>query len=895
MKRFTAMLVGCALFGALVAVSAAAEPEDAKGIEFFEKRIRPVLVEHCYKCHSSGSDEVKGGLLLDTRAGIRAGGDSGHAVVPGNLDESVLIESIRYESYEMPPDRQLPDRVIANFVKWVEMGAPDPRDGASAAVRKTIDFDEARQFWSFQPPRRSPMPEVADRSWPRGAIDRFILARLEDEGLRPVEDADRRTLIRRATFDLTGLPPTPDEVEAFVVDESPQAFEKVIDRLLASPRFGERWGRHWLDVARYAESTGMDRNYTTPTAWRFRDYVIDAFNADKPFDRFIMEQVAGDLLPADGETQYNEQLIATGFLALGPKGLNERDADKFQMDVVDDQIDATSRGFLGLTVGCARCHDHKFDPIPTANYYGMAGIFRSTTTYAGNDSPDNRNARNATGVRPLGRDGEKLQAALDQHREEVKDLESQLKKAEKELASLRKDFDKRAAGVPAASDVPPVKKLKQPFLLEAAGVAPKPTTVKAKQALIEAKRAKQQVIAIAKKKAAAKSDDESDAKEPDAKESPVTPDEIAAAEADVAALEAQLAELIEAAPPEPAGAMGVSEAEEIADCRIYVRGEKTPDADVPPRGFVTVAMTEPAPEIGTDTSGRLELARWLASTDNPLTARVMVNRIWHHLFGAGLVTSVDNFGSLGDRPSHPELLDYLAIEFMEEGWSVKRAIRSIMLSRAYQLSSEHDDHNYSVDGDNRLVWRMSRRRLDAESIRDAVLSFSGEIEYTTPEHGSIVAEAGHGEVGRGLKPEVFESYGNYRSVYMPILRGAVPDVLRVYDVADPNLVVGARDVTTVATQALFMMNSPFVMDQCEAAGRRILADEDRDDAGRIELAYRLALGRPPDATELDRSLEYIKEYDSMLDDDMPDAERQSDLWTSFCQVLVSSAEFRYLY
>src|SRR5579884_1414937 len=359
-------------------------PPTADQVAFFEKKIRPVLADSCFSCHSKESGKSKGGLLLDTRDAVLKGGANGPALVPGEPNKSLLIKALRYhnENLHMPPKGKLPDAVIADFEQWVRMGAPDPRTGGAVA-RHDIDIEKGRRFWAFQPPRKHAAPRVRDTAWPRSDVDRFLLAAMEAKGVKPVADADRATLLRRVTFDLTGLPPTPEEVDAFVNDKAPDAYEKVVDRLLASPRFGERWGRHWLDVARYAESSGKEVNINYPQAWRYRDYVIRSFNDDKPFDRFAREQLAGDLLPAANDRQQAEQLTATGFLAIGPKSHNERLPLHFELDVADEQIDATTQAFLGLTVACARCHDHKFDPIPQKDYYALAGIFRSTETCYG--------------------------------------------------------------------------------------------------------------------------------------------------------------------------------------------------------------------------------------------------------------------------------------------------------------------------------------------------------------------------------------------------------------------------------------------------------------------------------------------------------------------------------
>lgn len=818
----------------------AVKKDDKAGIEFFEKKIRPVLVTQCYECHAADSKKVKGGLLLDTRDGIRKGGESGAAVVPGNAGDSLLIEALKYDGLEMPPKQKLPDSVIADFVKWVEMGAPDPREGKAAVVRKEINFEEAKNFWAFQPPKVTAPPKVKNTAWPRTDIDKFILAQLEEKKLRPVADADKATLLRRVTFDLTGLPPTPEELTAFLGDKSPTAFEKVVDRLLASPRFGERWGRHWFDVARYAESTGKERNIAFPYAWRYRDYVIDAFNTDKPYDRFITEQVAGDLLPAANDDERRSHLIATGFLTLGPKSVNEKNAEQFLMDTVDEQIDVTTRAVLATTVGCARCHDHKFDPIPTADYYAMAGIFKSTSTLAGIRS----NTRAVAESELLKLGATTLAAATgnagpNPNQEEIDKLEKELLRAREIL-----------------KDPKIVKKAKQK------GKGDVVERAKDRIAELEAKLAK---LGYAPN-ASAKTDKKTAAS--------------------------------------PAGdqyAMAVQDARKPADCEICIRGEVKDRGPSVPRDFVTVLKTASTPKVDPLHSGRLELAQWLVSRDNPLAARVMVNRIWYHLFGTGIVETVDNFGALGERPSHPELLDLLAVRFMDEQkWSVKQAIRGIVLSRTYQLDSRHDDANYAIDPENRLVWRMTRRRLDAEAIRDATLAASGKLDVAPPS-GSSVMNLASGEIGRNVRVTDLGVGDNHRSVYLPLLRGIVPEMLNVFDAADPSLVVGQREVTTVATQALFMMNSPFVIEQSEALAKRLVAQSSMDDAARVELAYQLTLGRGATSIEKQRVIHYLDEVRKSLPESTGSGktkithDRTLDAWTTFCQTLFASAEFRYVY
>ncbi|HWB13440.1 MAG TPA: DUF1553 domain-containing protein [Pirellulales bacterium] len=803
-------------------------------LDFFEKKIRPVLVRNCYECHSGDVKKAKGGFVLDTRMGLRKGGESGAALVPGQPDESLLIEAVRYEGLEMPPNGKLPDDVIDDLAKWVEMGAPDPR--VARPKNKGLNLAEARRWWSFQKPKPSPPPQVANSSWPRTDVDRFVLAGLERSGLKPVTDADPETLLRRVTFDLTGLPPTPEEIDAFLRGPSESAFAAVVDKLLESPRFGEKWGRHWLDVARYGESAGKDRNAPFRYAWRFRDYVIDSFNADKPYDRFIVEQLAGDLLNAKTTQERNTLAVATGFLAIGPKGLIERNPEQYRMDVVDDQIDATTRAFLGLTVACARCHDHKFDPIPTADYYSLAGIFRSTETLPGVRPDRNREFLSDKALLTLADPSvpERVNAAEARQRQVQQAERSRL---QAQLASLRDEVKKLAEVVK-----------KQPQAKKGKRRPPAGAGQQIKQLRTEMKQ-----------------------------------------------IEDRLAELDDA--PQPAGekAMGVRDAVPM-NCRVLNRGEvKDPGPEVT-RGVLTVLRTPQSNHVNPAHSGRLEMARWIASTDNPLTARVMVSRVWQHLFGEGLVPTVDNFGALGEESSHPELLDTLAVQFMNDGWSVKRLIRSLVTSRVYQLSSQHSATNYAVDPENRLLWRMQRRRLDAEEIRDALLAASGQLNLERPQ-GSPVMEMDNGDgKGKGGKDgkmkEAMQTLVNHRAVYLPMYRGNVPEALAVFDMADPSLIVGKREVTTVATQALFLMNSPFVLKQSAEMAKRLLDQKDMQDPARIELAYHLALGRKPSSNEVTRIEKFLDDFRRTADN--KDRGRVG-AWSSVCQTLFASAEFRYLY
>jgi len=771
---------------------------------FFENRIRPVLATHCGKCHSKSAEDVGAHLYVDSREGLRRGGDSGAAIVPGHPDRSLLIQAIRYsDDLQMPPDEPLPAAVIADFETWVKMGAPDPRSsGATPSDETSGALSKGREFWSFQLPVRVEPPAVAATDWPRDDIDRFLLARLEAEGLQPVGDAARSRLLRRVTFDLTGLPPTPDELDAFLQDDSPRAFEAVVDRLLASPHFGERWGRHWLDVARYGESTGKT-NFNYPQAWRYRDWAISAFNDDKPYDRFIREQIAGDLLPADDDTQRAGQLVATGFLAMGTKALDNLDNEQFQLDMIDEQIDSTSRAFLGLTVSCARCHDHKLDPISQQDYYALAGIFRSTQTCYGT----------LPGVFPNFNGSS--------------------------LIELPDDADVPSSVEPIAAD----RRARMEQRLEA---------LLAQRAQVPRDQANR--------------------------------DRMRRLTSQISTLQYRL--LIDRPEGDPRRfAMGVQEHPLPRNSPLYVRGELSQPGRIVPRGLIAILRSDATPAITTG-SGRRELADWLASPENPLTARVMVNRVWMHLFGRGLVATPDNFGHAGARPSHPELLDTLAVDFMEDGWSIKRLIRRMVLSRAYGLDSTFDERNYEIDPDNALVWRMSKRRLEGEVIRDALLFVSGSLE-TSPPTGSIVARVGEG-LSAFVRAQRMDVMDRHRSVYLPVVRDQVSESLSLFDFADPNLVSGLRPTTTGPAQALYFMNGELVLRESDVLAASVLR-RPRSHRDRIAALYRRLLAREPTPAEQEQALTFLDEFNGRGDSD--DAR---EAWSAFCQALLASAEFRYL-
>jgi hypothetical protein len=732
---------------------------DPKKLEFFESRIRPILIEHCYECHSAKSEEVKGSLLVDSAAGLLRGGDSGPAIIAGKPNESPLIEALRYEGVEMPPAGRLPANVIKDFERWVEMGSPDPRtdDPAPGVIKpqRTIDLEAGRQFWAFRPIADHQRPVVTNKSWPKSDIDAFILQKLEAAGLKPASDADRRTLIRRIYFDLVGLPPSPEEVTAFLKDESDDALKSVVDRLLESPQFGVHWGRHWLDVARYADSNGADFNATFHNAWKYRDYVISSFNRDKPFDQFVREQIAGDLLPHENDERLTEGIVATGFLMLGTKMLSERDKEKLTMDVVDEQLNTIGQSFMAVTVGCARCHDHKFDPIPTKDYYALAGILKSTRTLQG----ESQQYVSTWPRRELPAE-EKHVAAVKNFEVTKKELQESIKSVKTESDSLKKKVDELRKGTNSLLVDDSEAKLTgnweastytKPFIgkgyihdgksekgekwaeftiriprsatydiqLAYAGTRGRATNVP-----ISVKHAESEVEVTLNQEIKGPIDGlfaslghfPFDSEKPavvtistrgtegyvlidalrlvelDDKGNPVVNEvssedkELMKAEADLEAASAQLKQLEDDlgqldknAPPPLPRAIAVAEAEETVDCEINIRGEHRNLGPKAPRGFLQVAYSGPAPQIAEKQSGRLELANWIASPDHPLTARVFVNRIWHHLMGQGIVASVDNFGRLGNTPTHPELLDRLAADFMRDGWSTKQTVRQIVL------------------------------------------------------------------------------------------------------------------------------------------------------------------------------------------------------------------------
>jgi mono/diheme cytochrome c family protein len=809
-------LVGLLLAG-LPAFAAEPKPS-AADLEHFENKVRPFLVEHCQKCHGADAKKSpRGGLKMLSRADLLAGGDTGPAIVPGDPGKSLLITSLKYhdESLKMPPVGKRPDAEIAELEKWIKVGAPWPEATANATDKPkngTLFTEEQKKFWAFQPVKAPNIPHPLGTF--ANEVDAFILAKLEAKGMTLSQPADKRTLLRRVTFDLIGLPPTPEELEAFEKDTSLQAFAKVVDRLLASPHYGERWGRHWLDVARYADSNGMDENTAFGNAWKYRDWVVKAFNNDMPYDRFVREQLAADLLPPleDRKAQL-DRLAALGFLSIGPKLLAEPDKQKMLIDIADEQLDTVGKAFIGLTLGCARCHDHKFDPIPARDYYSLLGIFTSTRTMQGLGTVAKAHERSLNGP----------------DTPEVAAIRKKLETVRRDLRKLEQEFGKL------------------------------PETEKEKRHEIHLK-------AEAKRK------------------------EIKDLEATIPANEFVLA--VEEG---TAAAYGT----QPRNLFVQIRGNYTTAGEEAPAVFPRIMAGETqTPFVATtpnaddkpqpnktrfgqkrDRSGRLELANWLTDPKHPLTARVFVNRVWRHHFGTGLVATPDNFGRLGDRPSHPQLLDWLANEFVANGWSVKQLHRTILLSQVYQQAGGTPK---DADPDNKLLSYYPRRRLEAEAIRDSFLAVAGTLDRTLG--GSLYTGANLEYVG-GVKYDSLR-----RTLYLPVIRGKLFDFLQTFDFPDPAVTVGHRVSTVVAPQALYLMNNPFVQARAKEFAERMLKEKDP-----VDFAYRRALLR--DATPAERSdaESFVNRYAQALEATEKDAaKRKLAAWTAFAQALFASSEFSFV-
>ena len=782
--------------------------QSADGIRYFETHIRPLLVKHCYECH--GEKKQESALRLDTWAGLMKGGDTGTAIVAGKPAQSLLLTAVKYQdpNLQMPPEKRLSKQEVTKLEHWIKIGAPHPdATGTPVAVKKKrISIEEGRKFWSFRKPEKPRLPEIKNRKWTNSEIDRFILQKLKEHGLKPAPPADKRTLIRRTNQSLIGLPPTAKEVEDFLKDESADAFEKVVDRLLASPHYGERWGRHWLDVARYADSNGLDENIHHGNAWRYRDYVVNSLNKDKPYDQFLIEQIAGDLLSPEGvdEARRHERIVATGFLMIGPKVLAEVDETKMEMDIIDEQLDTLGRAVMGLTLGCARCHDHKFDPIGHDDYYALAGIFKSTKT-------------------------------MEHYTKIARWWEVPIPNAEdkKRQADHKKQID-------------------------------------------EAKSKVDSFIAEANKKVVASL--------PEGTSVEGNPEEKFPAEtkADLKKLREAVTKL-EKAPPAVSTAMAVAE-REAKDLPIHIRGSHLTLGDVVPRRFPRVLAGDNQEAFPKDKSGRLKLARWLTSADHPLSSRVIVNRVWRWHFGNGLVGSPDNFGIIGQKPVNQPLLDWLAVSLPQNGWSLKWLHKKILMSQTWQMSSQLDEHAQSVDPENRLQWRANVKRLEAEAIRDSILAVSGQLDRKFG--GTLITIANRSFFFDHTSKDLTDYSSVRRSIYLPVVRNHLYDVFSLFDYSDAGSVVGSRGTSTVAPQALFMMNSEFMQKASDALAKRIKSSRNNEE--KVKALYRLVLTRPPTDGELKNTLYFLRRSKQLSE------KAETDSIQLLAQALLSSNEFIYL-
>ncbi len=813
------------------------QPASPEELAYFEAEIRPLLIARCYSCHSARAAKREGGLTLDSREGWAQGGDNGPAIVPGDPDASRLIRAVRYTDpdLQMPPDKSLPAEAIAKLERWVRQGAFDPRTAADASPKLENPSDPVagRDHWAFRPLAAPVVPNVAAKSWPRSSVDAFVLASLEAANLSPAPDADRHDLLRRVYVQLVGLPPTAEQVREFLADTRPDALERVVDRLLAQPQFGERWGRHWLDLARYADSNGLDENFLFREAWRYRNWVIEAVNADLPFDRFVLEQLAGDLLPFESIPQRDQQRIAAGFLVIGPKVLLGIDANRQKMDVADEQIETIGRAILGQTLGCARCHDHKFDPVPTADYYALAGIFTSTQVMEERYMLGQQRVMER--LVGLGAEGDAADGAYETFWRELPALKERQKQAQAGLELLQKNENPEAW---------PEFANKHPEAV--------------------AEGAADAGLAIEERVAAQR------------------------------ALVEQLTATIAQPPAIPPRAMIPGDTETPQDEAIRLAGQFDRSGDVIPRGFLRVVGDHSFP-IPAEQSGRLELGQWLTDGEHGagrVAARVLANRAWHHLIGRGLVRTVDNFGRTGEPPTHPELLDHLARELIDSGWSLKHLVRTVILSRTFAQSSRHDEASHAIDPENKWLWRAHRRRLDPESLRDAMRLAAGELDITPRDSTVWYLEDQATAVGdnKNRRRTDFPC----RSVYLPVIRNDLPELFDVFDFADPHATSGLRPQTMVATQGLFMLNDESVLAAADAIARRVLQQHSAGEPEqRVARMYELILGSPVDEPERAEVLAFVTAMEANLAAQGGE-EAALRAWSLACQALLASSRFQVL-
>lgn len=1041
-------------------ITTAPQPSQEQ-IDFFEKKIRPVFIEHCYECHSAQSTPIQAGLTLDSAQGLLRGGDSGPAIEPNKSTSSLIIQALRDSSNQMPPSGKLPDQVIADFIHWIDSGAYDPRTSDSTPVKKEFDFNEAKKFWSFVPPSMPIIPDCGNSTWPESSIDHFILATMQAHNLNPVGKATKRQLIRRATFDLTGLPPSPEEIESFLADESSNAFAKVIDRLLQSHAYGERWGRYWLDVARYSEDQAHTFSVQPNTnGYRFRDWVIDAFNEDLPFDRFIQYQIAADLMEID-EPEKLKNLAALGYFGLGAQYYKNTDAAKAAADELDDRIDTLTRGFLGLTVSCARCHDHKFDPIPQQDYYSLAGVFHSSRLHNAPLVPSTEVNRYNQSQQTIKKHEESIGRIIAENSPKLR--ESKLAEVSEYLVATRKlaqmqastpsvqiaefaqshsldetvlkrwvDFLKSKSNSPPLSlkawftsiestspddvaksiagdfqhhlelllrqrdgTLTPKEQTelsKQTETGNARYASPKVTKSNPKVAIDVDVTGAKELFLVVNDGGNGASCDHADWLEPklitmsgelaltelkwrevstsfgtvhinsnvsgqplrvagqlysnglgthstsvityDLPEGTTRftafggldnsgsdqggdcganatiqfrvytepPTDIEVGKGDLltevfgekgvfamdnkevenrlpeesrtalASLREELEQARRDAPSMYPIAHVIADASST-DIKVMVRGNPAKQGEVAPRRFLKILSGDSPPPF-TKGSGRLELAQAITSPENPLTARVIVNRLWQHHFGRGLVGTPDNFGKLGESPTHPELLDYLTLKFIQHGWSLKALHREMMLSSTYQLSTDRNEANMQIDADNRFLWRMNRQRLDVEAWRDALLATSGRLDRTL----------------HGPSTNLADATNNRRTIYAFISRHELDNMLRLFDFPDANITSSTRSETTVPQQQLFVLNSPFMIEQSKAFALRIEKQAGSNLEDQIQFAYLMAFGRPASERELNIAIKFLKTEET---EEVKSLNKLSR-WERYAQALLGSNEFMYL-
>lgn len=800
---------------------------------FFEKNIRPIFARHCYGCHSEKAGKREGGLTLDTPEDWIRGGETGPAIVAGDPQKSLLLEAVRYQSaaLQMPPSKPLTTAEIQHIETWIRSGARAPSKTESQTVMNPSDPVEGRKHWAYQPLLTPPIPSSIEDSRERNAIDRWIAHGRAQRGLKTVQRADAITLAKRLSFQLIGLPPSDQELLELAKDPADWDIEQFVDELLASPEFGRRWGRHWLDLARYADSNGLDENFLFREAWRYRNWIIDAINQDMPFDRFLLEQIAGDLLPYDSVHQRDQQRIAAGFLVVGPKVLLGIEPERQQMDIADEQIETIGRAVLGQSLGCARCHDHKFDPFPTKDYYALAGIFTSTQVMEQRYMLGQQRVMER--LQGLGETGDNLDESYEQYWRQH-----------------------------------PEKKAKRDKIKSALDILSRRNECEIQERLIR----------------------DPDLFANDAKIPGLDTDmRFAAQQKWFDELEREVAN----APGIPARAMIPTDSSTVKDESIRLAGKFNEHGSVVPRGYLTV-LTDQGESLPSNQSGRKELARWLCEPSQPagwLMARVQVNRVWHHLMGRGIVRTVDDFGRMGEQPSHPELLDHLANDWIRHGMSLKSLVRSIVLSETFALSTESDHDNESIDADNTGLWRAHRRRLEPESLRDAMLDAAGQLHLGWTD--STVHYLGDQATAVGKNLVRRRTDIPFRSIYLPVIRNDLPELFDTFDFANPQSTTGARPITNVPTQSLFMLNDESVMNAAASIARSIL--DESNDHQRQQLIYRLywrIVQLPPTEEESRIAGLFLEKFLAK----MPGSDRESleSALALAAHALLASSRFQYL-